>query len=433
MQRFIPGFMKTFYSFLFTFLILSITAVAQTFELNGEIRPRVEYRHGYRSLIDDGVKPGFAISQRTRLNMKYYSKQFNSVISVQDIRIWGDVKTGNKSDVNGFMVHQAWGELFLTQKLSVKVGRQTISYDDQRIFGASDWTQQARSNDALLVKFTQSETSMIHLGFAYNQSEEKDTGNFYSLNYYKAVQYAWAHHEFKNVAVSFLFGNFGIPFNTITGENTPVQKIRYYQIVGPYFTFKTGDFKINLAAYYQSGKNVRNVQKSAWFAGGGAVYAFNRFSLGAGFQYLTGNDQVNPDNKDHEFVITSGTGHKFNGWMDYFYAGSPHKGVGLLDVNVPVTYKKDKFSSEFQIHYYRAAANVKDPENPTKLMNTTLGTEAGIKITYAFSPEMNVSGGYSQMFGTETLQTLKGGNHQLTQNWAWIMLTFSPAFFRSEK
>jgi hypothetical protein len=61
------------------------------------------------------------------------------------------VKTANKSDVNGLMVHQAWGELFLTSKLSVKAGRQTISYDDQRLIGFSDWNQQARSNDALLI------------------------------------------------------------------------------------------------------------------------------------------------------------------------------------------------------------------------------------------------------------------------------------------
>ncbi len=425
--------MKTIYSLLFTFLILSVTAAAQTFELNGQIRPRAEYRHGYKSLIDDGVKPGFAISQRTRLNLKYYSKQFNSVISIQDIRIWGDVKTSNKSDVNGLMVNQAWGELFITPKFSVKAGRQTISYDDQRIFGFSDWTQQSRSSDALLIKYTQSETSMLHLGFAYNQSAEKDTGNFYSLNYFKSVQYAWAHHEFKYVSVSFLFGNFGMPYNTTTGENIPIQEIKYIQVFGPYLTFKKGYLKINLAGYYQSGKNDKNVPKSAWYAGADAVYAVSKFGLGAGFQFLSGNDQVNSGNKDHEFVITSGTGHKFNGWMDYFYAGSSHKGVGLLDMYIPVTYKKDKLSSEFQLHYYKAAANVSYPGNPAATMNAGLGTEAGIMITYTFSPEMSISGGYSQMFGTETLQALKGGNRELTQNWAWLMLTFNPVFFRSEK
>jgi hypothetical protein len=154
--------MKTFFPLFFFSLLLSTNAAAQTFELSGQIRPRAEYRHGYRSLIGDNVKPAFAVSQRTRLNLNYFSKQFNSVISIQDVRIWGDVASANKSDINGLMVHQAWGELFVTQKFSIKAGRQTISCDDQRIFGNSDWTQQSRSHDALLIKYTQSKTTMIH-------------------------------------------------------------------------------------------------------------------------------------------------------------------------------------------------------------------------------------------------------------------------------
>jgi hypothetical protein len=53
--------------------------------------------------------------------------------------------------------------------------------------------------------------------------------------------------------------------------------------------------------------------------------------------------------------------------------------------------------------------------------------------TYSISKEVNVSAGYSQMFGTETLQAIKGGNYQNTQNWAWLMFTFTPTFFKSEK
>jgi len=425
--------MKTIYSLLFSLLILSLTTVAQTFEIGGQIRPRTEYRHGYKSLLGDDVKPGFSTSQRTRLNMNYSSKLFKSVISIQDVRVWGDVATANKSDLNGLMVHQAWGELFLTEKFSIKAGRQSISFDDQRLFGGSDWTQQSRSHDALLLKYTQSKATSIQAGFAYNQSADKDTGNFYSVNNYKALQYLWAHHEIQNLAISVLFANNGMPFVVTIGEDKPIQEIRYTQTFGPYLTYKKDKLKVNLAAYYQMGKNNKNIEKAAWYAGGDLGFAINMFNLGAGFQYLSGNDQVNPDNKDHEFSTLYGTGHKFNGWMDYFYAGNSHNGVGLLDLYIPVTYKKDKLSGEFQLHYFRSAADVKDAANPTKAMNAGLGTEADIMLAYTFSPEMTISGGYSQMFGTETLQALKGGNRDNTQNWAWIMLTFNPTFFKSEK
>ena len=40
--------------------------------------------------------------------------------------------------------------------------------------------------------------------------------------------------------------------------------------------------------------------------------------------------------------------------------------------------------------------------------------------------------GYSQMFATETMQVLKGGNYENMNNWAWIQLTFKPTFFSKE-
>lgn len=424
--------MKSICTLILSLLILSGTMVAQTFELGGQIRPRAEYRHGYRSLIGDDVKPGSSISQRTRLNMNYSTKLFMSNISIQNVRVWGDVSSSNKSDLNSMMVHEAWGELFLTKKISVKAGRQAIIYDDERLFGSSNWTQQARSHDALLVKFTQSKSTAIHAGFAYNQSADKDTGNYYTVNNYKALQYLWVHHEIKNLAISFLFANNGLPRNVVKDSLT-IQEIKYTQTFGPYLTYKKGNFKINLAAYSQIGKNIKNVVKSAWYTGGDFGYTINKFTLGAGFQYFSGNDQVNPGGKDHEFVTLYGTGHKFNGWIDYFYAGSSHKGVGLLDLYIPIIYKKDKLSAEFQLHYFQATAGVKDFENPTSAMSAVLGTEAGILLSYAFSPEMSISGGYSQMFGSKTLQVLKGGNHENTQNWAWVMFTFNPTFFKSEK
>ena len=425
--------MKEFNLLLFLVLILSLSSVSQTFELSAQIRPRAEYRHGYKSLIDDGVDPAFIISQRTRLNINYSSKQFNTVISLQDVRVWGDVTTSNKSDLNGMMVHQAWGELFITERFSIKVGRQVISYDDQRLFSSVEWQQQGRSHDALVVKYSPVKKLSLHLGLAYNQSVDKDTGNFYSVVNYKALQYFWSHFELEKLGISFLFANNGLPQNTIEDGKT-VQKTRYSQTFGPYLTYKTGKLKVNLAGYLQLGKTFKNIDKSAYFASSELIYSFTKqLSFGVGAQLLSGNSQIHPDGQDHEFATLYGTAHKFNGWMDYFYAGNYHKGVGLLDIFLPIIYKKDKITTELQIHHFNAAADVKDASDPTSAMNAGLGTEADIMLTYAFSPELNISGGYSHMLGTETLQAIKGGNYKNTQNWAWIMFSFNPTFFKSEK
>jgi hypothetical protein len=425
--------MKSFFLLAILALFLSLTVIAQTIDINAQIRPRAEYRHGYKSLIGDGVDPAFAISQRSRLNMNYVSKTFKTVLSIQDVRIWGDAATANKSDVNGTMLHQAWGEFFVTETFSLKAGRQVITYDDQRLFGALDWVQQGRSHDAFLVKYSPVKKVAMHVGIAYNQSADKDTGNFYSVNNYKALQYFWSHYGGEKLGVSLLFANNGMPQNTIENGKT-IQNTRYSQTFGPYITYKTGNLKINAAGYLQTGKNAKNVSKSAYFASGEITYsATKQLSIGGGVQYLSGNSQVEADTEDHEFSTLYSTGHKFNGWMDYFYAGSAHQAVGLVDIYVPLMYKVNKLTAEFQLHYFNAAADVKNVADPTKAMDSGLGTEADLMLTYAISPEMSISGGYSQMFGTETLQALKGGNYENSQNWAWIMFTFNPSFFKSEK
>ena len=425
--------MKSFFLLAILALFLSLTVIAQTIDINAQIRPRAEYRHGYKSLIGDGVDPAFAISQRSRLNMNYVSKTFKTVLSIQDVRIWGDAATANKSDVNGTMLHQAWGEFFVTETFSLKAGRQVITYDDQRLFGALDWVQQGRSHDAFLVKYSPVKKVAMHVGIAYNQSADKDTGNFYSVNNYKALQYFWSRYEGEKLGVSLLFANNGMPQNSIENGKT-IQNTRYSQTFGPYITYKTGNLKINAAGYLQTGKNAKNNTKSAYFASGEVAYAATKqFSFGGGIQFLSGNSQVEADAEDHEFSTLYSTGHKFNGWMDYFYAGSSHQAVGLIDIYVPLVYKLKKITAEMQLHYFSAAADVKDVAVPTQAMSAGLGTEADLMLTYAISPEISISGGYSQMFGTETLQALKGGNYENSQNWAWIMFTFNPSFFKSEK
>ncbi len=417
------------------FALLAGQALPQTFELSGQLRPRAEYKHGYRSLIGDGVDPAFAISQRTRLNFSYGTSRVKTMLSVQDVRIWGDVATSNKSDLNGIMIHQAWGEFFLHENFSVKAGRQTLVYDDQRLFGNSDWNQQGRSHDALLLKYAPTAKNSIQFGFAYNQSSDKDTGTFYSLEKnYKTLQYLYIHTENEGkLGMSFFLANVGMP-GSKTIDSVTSQVNRNMQTLGPIFYLNRGKIRSNLAFYCQTGKNQKNIEKRAYFLGGEFNYTVRKAkTLGIGFQYLSGNDQVDADAYDHEFSTLFGTGHKFNGWMDYFYAGSTHKGVGLLDVYIPAGMKREKFSADFQLHYYRAAANVKDPSSSAESMDAYLGTEVGIMITYTFFPELTFAAGYSQMFGTKTLEALKGGNKDIMQNWSWLMLTFNPVFIKTEK
>ena len=410
---------------------------AQEVNISGELRPRFEFRNGYKTLIPDGKDPASFISQRTRLNAYYGNTQFKAKLVLQDVRVWGDVAQLNKSDVYGTSVHEAWGEVMFSSKFSIKVGRQEIIYDDHRIFGSVGWAQQARSHDAAIIKYAPSENHRIDIGLAYNANGESLYKTDYTVNSYRTFQYLWYHGKFNKVGLSFLALNNGMAYMDETPTDT-TQKVAYSQTIGPRITYKGDGFKVNAAFYFQGGKNAANRDQSAMYFSANFNYAVSKkFGIGIGGEYLSGtttqNQAVNTE-KDKSFKPLYGTNHKFNGWMDYFYVGSYMNSNGLIDLYLPLSYKVDKFTFKLIPHYFMAAATVSQAQTDGswKDFSSGLGTEIDFTAAYAISKSMVVSAGYSQMFATETMQVLKGGNHENTNNWAWVMFTFKPNFFSSK-
>jgi hypothetical protein len=62
-------------------------------------------------------------------------------------------------------------------------------------------------------------------------------------------------------------------------------------------------------------------------------------------------------------------------------------------------------------------------------MSNYLGTEVDFTTSYAVHKFVNITGGYSQMFGTDTMQRVKGGDVDHTNNWAWVMINVNPQLF----
>lgn len=420
--------MKFYFYTFFTLLFFQFyCSYAQDFELSGQIRPRAEYRHGYKSLFDDNYDPATAISQRTRLKFFYSSPKFKTMFSFQNINIWGELKTNTNYDVNGFSVYQAWGELFVDPELSLKLGRQEINYDDQRLFSISNWGQAGRRHDAILFKY-EPENFQIHLGAAFNQDADKDTGTFYGQNNYKSLQFMRFHYDDKSLSVSFYILNNGFAHNVVENSISK-QYIRYSQTVGPFVSFKKEDYSLNASAYYQFGKNSKNKDLSAYLLGALFNYKVTKnFGIGIGGELISGNNQDELVTEDHEFVLSFTSSHKFNGSMDYFYSSKGHGGVGLLDIYMPITYKYDKLQFVLNPHYFAANANIINKNKV--IMDKFLGVELDFNVNYSLANDLSIELGYSQMFGTESLQLVKGGNYKLTQNWAYVMFTFTPSIFK---
>lgn len=403
------------------FILFTFPLFAQTFKADLQIRPRFEYRNGYKTLLTDQQDGASFISQRSRVNFNFAHEEIELKLSLQNVRVWGDVPTMRTADNNGIALFEAYGQYSLSSNFKFKLGRQVLSYDNQRIFGEVGWAQQAQSHDAALFTWNPKEKHRLDVGFAVNAPSETLFDVPYTVNSYKNMQFAWYHLDRQNTSFSFLVMNTGYEFTNGVDE----QEVDYLQTYGAFHKFSKGAFSGDIGVYGQTG-NRNDKTVSAWYGGVDLNYALNSsWKLGAGAEYLSGTDMGSTGNL-HSFTPLFGTNHKFNGHMDYFFVGNHQNSVGLLDVYGKLTYAKDKFNFMASPHFFSAAAEMNGEDK-------NLGTEIDLAAGYKFSKTVSVNVGYSQMFGTDSLEILKGGDASKTQNWAWVMVNFNPTIFFSEK
>ena len=221
------------------------------FTLDGEFRPRTEYRHGFGNIIPDAADAGFGISTRIRLNAGYQVDAYKFYVSFQDVMVWGENRQILPYDQNNsFAVFQAWAEINLGEGFSTKLGRQVLSYDDQRIMGGLDWAQQGRNHDAALLKYKKGKF-MADFGLAFNQDYSNPTGfvstgtgyNTAGFFSYKTMQYLYLKQAWENFTGSVLLLNNG--FQKFDTNNNP-DGVNSIQTLGTHLDYKKN--KLGVAA-----------------------------------------------------------------------------------------------------------------------------------------------------------------------------------------
>ena len=399
------------------------------FTLDGEFRPRTEYRNGFGSLIADNADAGFGISTRARLNAGYKTEAYKFYLSMQDVMVWGENRQILPYDQNNsFAIFQAWAEINFGSGWSTKLGRQVLSYDDQRILGGLDWAQQGRNHDAALIKYKK-DKFILDVALAFNQDYSNPTGfvsagtayNTTGFFSYKTMQYAYLKQSWESFSGSLLLMNNGFQeFDT----NSDVDGVSNLQTLGTHLNYKKGSFGVALNAFIQTGKRQGEVDvKGAHLLGLDLSYkASPKVSLGAGIEIISGND--GDAGETGAFFPLYGTNHKFNGFMDYFYVGNHANSIGLVDIHVSANFKLSETSSLMvKALNFSGEQDLPSGEN-------ALGTEIDIVFKKKFKGYALVAG-YSQMFASDGMYELKGITEDAAasgQNWAWAMLVIKPKF-----
>lgn len=409
---------------------LCIQSAWAQFTLDGQLRPRTEYRNGFGSIIPDSADAGFATSTRARLNAGYKTEAYQLYLSLQDVMVWGENRQLLPADQNNsFSIFEAWAKLKLADGLAAKVGRQVISYDDERLMGEVDWTQQARNHDAALLQYAD-DSFMIDLGLAFNQ-DFSDPSGFQSVGTayatsgffsYKTMQYLYARKKWSNLTGSILLLNNGFQNFDATGNGDGTSNL---QTLGTHLNYKKGSFGAAANAFIQTGEQQGELNvDGAYLLGLDLTYKVTaKIGLGLGTELISGNKSDTSD-KTEAFFPLYGTNHKFNGFMDYFYVGNHANSIGLFDLHASANFDLGKESDLLlKVLNFNGQQELPGGEK-------SLGTEIDVVFSKSFKG-YGLKIGYSHLFPADGMYALKGVTEDDaagSQNWAWAMLIIKPKF-----
>lgn len=377
------------------------------FTLDGEFRPRTElFGNGQSSTALEGTKPWLQTSVRAAINAKFTTETYVFYIGFQEVFLHGDRTQISAAGNGNFRVQEAWADLKLTDKWRLKLGRQPLSYDDQRILGALGWAQQARTHDVGVFKY-KTAGFKLDAGYALNTYGDNiyDTAALFS---YRELGFIHANKKFGNVSLS------GLLLGTIyqNGDENKAGLIT----AGVHAKGNFGKFGVAANAYIQDGDRVNGAidipVEGAYLLGLDLTYKVSdKVTVLGGGELISGAGDSGPG-----FFPLYGTNHKFNGLMDRFYVGNHALGNGLVDVNLGAKFKLGSgYNLTLKGHNFTEESGDRN----------SFGQEIDLVVAKKFKGFKLVAG-YSQFFESDAFYNTDANKN--FQNWAWAMLIIKPKF-----
>ena len=408
------------------------------FTLSGQLRPRFEYRNGAYQALQEGEEPAILVNNRLRLNMDYRFRQdLQLYVSLQQVSIWGQAPQVQVIDrTGGLSIFEAYAALPLGGGFDLKLGRQQIVLDEDRIFGSLDWHPAGRAHDAVNINWRPIENLYLRSFFAFNQNyldgkaaTDKINGNvnnpkgqyFTPGQPYQHMEALHAHYAFTpDQKLSFLFANLGLRNDDRADYNM--------QTFGVHYRGRSQDLSYGAEAYLQTGKNNTGATKEAYLLAAMVGYKFlPSLSVTMGIDYLSGNNSPDSSDKDKVFTPFSGTNHKFYGFMDYYYVNNTPQipQVGLFNPYISATLKTSEKGNLYAAgHYFRSAGKI---DGKTR----NLGVEADLVYTHKLQPFASLQVGYSVHKVSGSYNTLRGFSATRPwQDWFWCSININPTMLK---
>ena len=445
----------------FVILLLSAgiwTSGRAQFRIDAQYRVRAQLMHGYKKPVPADTIPAFHVGQRTRINFRYRGKGFRTMLSVQDVRIWGDEDMVNPTGVKGkthnsLDIYEAWIRFDLGTYSSLKIGRQEMKYDDQRHISWRNWWNHGQAYDAVTYSYKRPDIGwQWDISASFNAKAEHLWGVSYSegTDYFGKVNpiltqnFIYLKKQFRPDAYASLL-LIGAGYQNEQAPHviymTMTEGIHlHYNMTG-----KSKDGWFGRANFFiQNGKNIKGQSIRAHMITALAGYRMldKRLAFNGGLEILSGNDATNTDPAyrkiDHTYNLLYGGRHPYyEGYLDWFVRPESAAGAGIRSLSFTMQYAFSP-ADMFKFQYFQvAAANnvVKKNRNGTVTLTANKGALLARTFDWMYIRKFNkmtmMHAGFSYGIPSETFQKMKGRTKGGHNYFAYVMLTFKPVLFAS--
>ena len=432
----------TIYFLLSLFLFVNPIDLFSQFDVSGQFRTRAELGNGYKSLPTETNDPGFFISQRTRLNFNYSFEKIKTRFSIYDVRVWGDEDVYNKSgfwakDSSSLDIYEAWVEFKIFKNSRIRIGKQELKYDDQRLISWRNWSQYGLSYDALLYSFKNKNLQADVVLSFNNKSANSIRKEYYTNNNrMKTMNFVYIKKKFtKNMQLSLI----GLANGYEKEGNASI--IYLTETMGGNFTYKNKLVNATATAYYQMGENATGQEVNAFLIAGKVFGNYNNFTFGGGFDLYSGHDAKNTDEDyikiDHTFDNFFGARFSVNGNMNQITLIDVHtKNGGLTDLYGRIQYAINKKSTvRADLHILSLTNDVLNTVSG-EYYDKALSKEIDLLFIHKFNKTVKLNLGFCYSLPSETFENFKGvyveNQDAINPYWSYLMLTVNPTFFTSK-
>jgi hypothetical protein len=350
-------------------------------------------------------------SLRTRVHFDIsFAEGIQAFIQLQDARIFGEEANPlGDFDADNFDLHQGYIDLqdLFGKPFSLRLGRQELSFDEERLIGNVDFTLPGQAFDGLRFTYEQPSDKFDLFVMKINDGVARGTATV-GDNDSDDVNFSGVYTNLK------LAENHRISGYFLWLEDEPKDTDRF--TAGARIAGNLGSFNYRGESYYQFG-NAEVQDINAFLIGLQGTYTLSSVpkpSFTFWYDLISGDEDLG-DKDIKVFNTLFATNHKFYGFMDIFLNIPRDTGNrGLQDLAFKFSIAPHETTRLFlDVHQFLLAEEDDRGEK-------NLGQEIDLTISYLFRKDVGFTFGYSHFFMGDALENLR--NQDDDANWAYGMV-----------